>query len=29
MGKLRDFGDLVLGDGLEPDGNRVQISSRA
>jgi hypothetical protein len=28
MGKLQEFGDLVLCDGEDPDGNRVQISSR-
>jgi catechol 2,3-dioxygenase-like lactoylglutathione lyase family enzyme len=29
MGKVKDFGDLVLCEGRDPDGNPFQISSRA
>jgi hypothetical protein len=29
MGKVKDFGDLVLCEGRDPDGNFLQISNRA
>lgn len=29
MGKVKDFGGLVLCDGKDPDGNLFQISNRA
>jgi len=29
MGAVKDFGELVLCDGHDPDGNRIQISNRA
>jgi predicted enzyme related to lactoylglutathione lyase len=28
LGKLKDFGDIVLCDGRDPEGNLIQISSR-
>ena len=28
LGKIKDFGGLVLCDGCDPEGNRIQISNR-
>lgn len=28
FGKVKDFGDLVLCDGEDPEGNRIQLSNR-
>jgi catechol 2,3-dioxygenase-like lactoylglutathione lyase family enzyme len=28
MGDVKKFGDLVLCDGVDPDGNKIQISNR-